>query len=135
MNSLNFVKKLLEERKEREEFKVKVFAALEKQYEFRPIEDMAARECALVSNVQAYLAVVLGVPENNTFRRRVLQALSDSGLVKIVSQSGYSWIKGLVGLPPDKVVADKVIEQHYRDRENYRKRQREHGKKRLNATG
>lgn len=121
---------LLREKLERYNYATRVIAALMLRYEIVDKSQMVAREAATAGHVHSYLSCVLGEVNSWKFQQKIKSILVENDIIKPTSHGGIMWWKGLVGLEEDLVLAHHIIEQHYKDREAYRKRQRENAKKR-----
>lgn len=119
------LEKLLIAKKKRQRLEDRIMAALHLRYQIVDKEKAVSRESATAGHVYSYLALVLKVPDSSKFRGKIKEILIANGTVKPVSSSGFLWFKGLAGLKEDEETAQGVIEQHYKDRERYRTKQRE----------
>jgi hypothetical protein len=123
MNSLK-LKNLLKEKADREEFEYRVIAALNIRYERTEIENTVAKDSATAGHVYSYLSVALKEVNSTKFQARIKEILTEHNIVKPVSSAGIVWFKGLGALKEDLEVGKACLEQHKKDRETYRCKQR-----------
>lgn len=119
---------LLKEQKKRQEFKDKILGALSLHYNFVDKDTVVSRESATAGNLYSYLSSVLQIKNSTKFQQQTKSLLVSENLIRPVSAFGRVWFKGLQAkdATADHQIARSVIEQHYKDRDAYRQRQRTH---------
>lgn len=128
--------KLIRESSARKTFRKRVLGALSLHYNFVPIEGQTYSTSAQAGNLYDYLAKTLSVGNNSTFQKKVKTLLVEKGLAKRVYCFGRFWFKGLRLKDPEEEteLIRGILDQHYKDRENYRQRQRDLALRSADAT-
>lgn len=129
----NLLSDLLKEQEERSLYCQKVLTILKSRYQVVDIETATCSESATAGHVYSFLALVLQEKNSYKFHRKIKAILTEMKVIKSTYRRGIYWFRGLQALPEDQLIADKKLQQHYKDRALYRERQRAHAKKRHQA--
>ena len=114
--------KLLKEKEERKAYEMSIIELLKTGYELIDKKNAVTRESATARHVYAYLAKKLNVINSWKFQIQISNILVKNGVIERRSYKGTIWFRGIVGQQEDKLVADKILSQHYKDRKLYRAR-------------
>lgn len=125
------IEKVLQEYQERNLYHDKILGALSLAYDFTDPTTSVYRESACLGNVYDYMSKALEEVNGVQFQQYIRNYLENELECIIVNSLGRMWCKGLKAKDPtvDNQVAQRVLEQHYKDRALYRERQRAHGLK------
>ena len=114
--------KLLKEKEERKAYEMSIIELLKTGYELIDKKNAVTRESATARHVYAYLAKKLNVINSWKFQIQISNILVKNGVIERRSYKGIIWFRGIVGQQEDKLVVDKILSQHYKDRKLYRAR-------------
>ena len=114
--------KLLKEKEERKAYEMSIIELLKTGYELIDKKNAVTRESATARHVYAYLAKKLNVINSWKFQIQISNILVKNGVIERRSYKGTIWFRGIVGQQEDKLVGDRILSQHYKDRKLYRAR-------------